>query len=150
MYETAMRRRQPMAIVGIDMDGLKDINDSFGHSFGDLALRAIANAMSAACYSNEFCYRVGGDEFQMLALNYTEDNVIEYRDRFRAFLDDYNSRSGRPYIVSASFGYAIVDPNEKKPLGEWMTISDDRMYEEKNARRATRKIIRDPSAITNK
>ena len=150
MYENAIRRKQPMAIIGIDMDGLKDINDSFGHSFGDLALRAIANAMSAACYSNESCYRVGGDEFQVLALNYTEDMVLEYRERFRAFLDDYNNRSGRPYIVQASFGYVIVDPSENKTLGEWMTISDDRMYEEKNARRATRQIIRDPSAITNK
>jgi diguanylate cyclase (GGDEF)-like protein len=106
--------------------------------------------MSAACYSNETCYRVGGDEFQMLALNYNEEMVLEYRERFRAFLDDYNSRSGRPYIVQASFGYAIVDPAAGKSLGEWMTISDDRMYEEKNARRATRQIIRDPSAVTNK
>ena len=101
--------------------------------------------MSAACYQNEFCYRVGGDEFQVIALNYNEDMVLEYRDRFRAFLDDYNSRSGRPYIVQASFGYVIVDPKANIPLGEWLTLSDDRMYEEKNARRATRKIIRDPA-----
>lgn len=145
MYDQACRKRQPMAIIGIDMDGLKDINDTFGHSFGDLALKAIANAMSAACYQNEFCYRVGGDEFQVIALNYNEDMVLEYRDRFRAFLDDYNSRSGRPYIVQASFGYVIVDPKANIPLGEWLTLSDDRMYEEKNARRATRKIIRDPA-----
>ena len=58
-------------------------------------------------------------------------------------MDDYNNRSGRPYIVQASFGYVIVDAKENRTLGEWMTISDDRMYEEKNARRATRKIIRD-------
>ena len=143
LYDTAMRKNQQMAIVGIDMDGLKDINDTFGHMYGDLALKAIANAMSAACYAGEFCYRVGGDEFQMIAINYSEEMVAEYRNRFLAFLDDYNRRSGRPYIVQASFGYVIVDPSEKRPLGEWLTISDDRMYEEKNARRATRKIIRD-------
>lgn len=143
LYEAAIRKRQPMAIVGIDMDGLKDINDTFGHMYGDLALKAIANAMSAACFAGELCFRVGGDEFQMIALNYNEEMVLEYRNRFRAFLDDYNNRSGRPYIVQASFGYVIVDAKENRTLGEWMTISDDRMYEEKNARRATRKIIRD-------
>ena len=143
MFETSRRMRQPMAIISIDMDGLKDINDTFGHSFGDLALKAIANAMSAACFGNELCYRVGGDEFQVLALNYSEDMVLEYRDRFRAFLDDYNRRSGRPYIVQASFGYVVIDASDNRTLGEWMTISDNRMYEEKNARRATRKIIRE-------
>lgn len=69
--------------------------------------------------------------------------VLEYRDRFRAFLDDYNRRSGRPYIVQASFGYVVIDASDNRTLGEWMTISDNRMYEEKNARRATRKIIRE-------
>ena len=142
MYETARRKKQPMAIIGIDMDGLKDINDTFGHSFGDLALKAIANAMSAACYNNEFCYRVGGDEFEVLALNYTEEMVEEYINRFKAFLTDFNNRSGRPYIVQASIGYVVTDPSLGRTLGEWMTISDDRMYEEKNARRKTRKIIR--------
>lgn len=146
MYESARRMNQPMAIIGIDMDGLKTINDNFGHSFGDLALKAIANAMSAACFSNELCYRVGGDEYQVIALNYSEDMVLEYRDRFRAFLDDYNRRSGRPYFVQASFGYVVIDPKETRSLDEWLTIADNRMYEEKNARRATRQILRDPNA----
>lgn len=150
MYETAVRKHKPMAIVGIDMDGLKDINDTFGHMYGDLALKAIANAMSAACYAGEQCFRVGGDEFQMLAVDYDEDMVIEYRNRFTAFLEDYNRRSGRPYIVQASVGYVIVDTKENRSLGEWLTLSDNRMYEEKNARRATRKIIREMPDETKK
>ncbi len=143
MYRRAIREGRSMAILGIDMDGLKVINDTYGHAHGDIALKAIANAISAACFLDERCYRAGGDEFEVLALDYTEEMAQSFQERLDGFLEDYNNRSGRPYRVQASFGYAIADPAMERSLGEWITLSDDRMYEHKNSRRAERAIIRE-------
>lgn len=143
MYQTAVKEHRALVIASIDMDGLKTINDTYGHAHGDVALKAIANAISSAGFAGECYYRVGGDEFQMLALDYTETMMECYRERLEGFLADYNRRSKRPYIVQASLGYAICDPAEERSLQEWMTLSDKRMYRHKESRRAERKIIRE-------
>ncbi len=144
MYRKAVNENRSLCIMGIDMDGLKTINDTFGHAHGDIALKAIANAISAACYADETCYRVGGDEFQVLALDYTEEMATIFIERLNGFLDDYNARSKRPYIVQASYGFSIADPAGERTLGEWTTMSDDLMYQHKESRRAARKIVREP------
>ena len=125
------------------MDNLKKINDNYGHAQGDLALRAIANSICAACFSNELCYRVGGDEFQVLATDYNEEDVERFYERFDAFLEDYNNRSKRPYLVYASYGHAICKGTEERELGEWMTMSDDRMYENKTENKKSRSFLRE-------
>jgi len=135
MFELVRGSGRTLAIITIDMDGLKGINDNYGHAQGDIALKAIANSMAAACFAEELCYRVGGDEFQVLALDYGEGDVQRYSERFEGFLADYNSRSKHPYAVRASFGYAICSADGGKTLGEWMTLSDDRMYAEKTKHR---------------
>ena len=139
MFERVGDGEHAMAIITIDMDDLKGINDNYGHAQGDVALRAIANSMSAACFADEVCYRVGGDEFQVLALDYDESDVKRYFERFNGFLADYNARTKRPYKVYASFGYAVCTDKESHSLGEWMTLSDNRMYESKAAAKARRK-----------
>ena len=139
MFERVDGGEHTLAIITIDMDDLKGINDNYGHAQGDVALRAIANSMSAACFSDEICYRVGGDEFQVLALDYDESDVKRYFERFNGFLADYNARTKRPYKVYASFGYAVCTDKESHSLGEWMTLSDNMMYENKAAAKARRK-----------
>ncbi len=134
-----------LAIIGVDLDNLKVINDTFGHASGDVALKAIANAMYAACFDNERCYRVGGDEFQVLALDYTEEDVQRFYERLEGFLEDYNARSRRPFLVQPSYGHAICIGSEKRTLGEWMTMSDDRMYANKAENKKHRSTLRDAS-----
>lgn len=143
MYQKAVEENRTMAILSIDMDGLKVVNDTFGHGQGDVALKAMANAISAAGFAEEQCFRVGGDEFLVIALDYTEAMAERYEERLHGFLDDYNRRSKRPYLVRASVGYAICDPAREHTLEEWMTLSDRQMYERKEAGKATRKIIRE-------
>ncbi|MBQ6660375.1 MAG: GGDEF domain-containing protein [Lachnospiraceae bacterium] len=142
MFETAKETKRTLAIITVDMDNLKVINDTFGHAHGDLALKAIANAMLAACFSEERCYRVGGDEFQVLALDYTEEDAVRYCNRFDAFLEDYNKRAKRPYIVSASYGYSVCT-DATHSLGEWMTLSDNRMYSNKAENKKHRNTLRE-------
>ena len=135
MFERVKAGEATLAIITIDMDDLKGINDNYGHAQGDIALKAIANSMCAACYADEICYRVGGDEFQVLALNYTETDVNRYYERFEGFLADYNARTKRPFAVNASCGHAVCTDASTHSLGEWMTLSDNRMYENKARRK---------------
>ncbi len=143
MYETAVRENRSMALASIDMDGLKVINDTFGHAHGDIALKAIANAISSAGFSGEQFFRVGGDEFMVAALDYDERMMERYRERLEGFLADYNRRAKRPYMVQTSVGYIICDPADKHSLQEWMALCDQKMYDDKEKRRCNRKIIKE-------
>jgi diguanylate cyclase (GGDEF)-like protein len=149
MYEQVKDSGRTLAIISIDMDNLKGINDNYGHAQGDVALRAIANSIYAACFANEECYRVGGDEFQVLATDYSEDDVKRFYERFDAFLEDYNNRSKRPYMVYASYGHVICRGEENHDLGEWMTMSDDLMYANKTENKKHRSLFREPSEGEN-
>jgi diguanylate cyclase (GGDEF) domain len=143
LFEQVKDSERTLAIISIDMDNLKGINDNYGHAQGDVALRAIANSICAACYANEQCYRIGGDEFQVLATDYTDDDVNRFYERFDAFLEDYNNRSKKPYMVYASYGHVICKGSEGRELGEWMTLSDDLMYSNKSVNKKQRSYFRD-------
>lgn len=142
MYNIIQTEHRTMVIIGIDMDGLKVINDNFGHPEGDFALCVLADAIREASFSDEIGFRVGGDEFQVLALDYSENSVAKFVKRFETYLEDFNKNSKKPYNVCASYGYCICTPNAGITLTEWLTKSDDRMYAMKDKNRATRKILK--------
>ncbi len=142
MYNIIQTEHRTMVIIGIDMDGLKVINDKYGHPEGDFALCTLADAIREASFSDEIGFRVGGDEFQVLALDYSENSVSKFLKRFEGYLDEFNKNSKKPYNVRASYGYCICTPNAGITLTEWLTKSDDRMYEMKESNRATRKILK--------
>ena len=142
MYNTIQTENRTMVIIGIDMDGLKVINDNYGHPEGDFALCVLADAIRAASFSDEIGFRVGGDEFQVLALDYSENSVAKFLKRFVDYLTEFNKNSKKPYNVLASYGYCICTPNAGFTLTEWLTKSDDRMYDMKEKNRETRKILK--------
>lgn len=102
--ETIDQKKKLMCIMG-DLDGLKGINDGYGHEEGDNVLTIVANALQSSCTSNEFCARIGGDEF--LVVGY-EDSTEEYVNGFIAnvmnYIDNYNNTSKKCYKIRASFG----------------------------------------------
>lgn len=142
MYNSVLREGGSMAIIGIDMDGLKIINDTFGHIEGDSSLKALADAIQEACFTDEMCFRVGGDEFQVIAREYSENSVKKFCKRFVEALDKYNQNSGKPYNIQASYGYAICTGYGNRTLSEWMTISDNNMYDMKKSKKLDRNVIR--------
>ena len=121
-----------MTVVLCDLDGLKQINDSFGHEEGDIAICTIANALRKVCSENAVCTRFGGDE--MLAVFPYEEADI--RERFNARLDSFNSTSGKPYKVSGSIGMIHTEIGEHPTFKELVKRTDGLMYEEKRRRKA--------------
>ena len=143
MYNLVQTEGRTMAIIGIDMDGLKVINDTYGHAEGDYALRVLADAIRGASFVDEIGFRVGGDEFEVLAMDYSENSILKFISRMEAYLDNINKGAGKPYNVYASCGYSICCINPGMNLNEWLTLSDNRMYAEKEKMRGVRKIIKD-------
>ncbi|MYN45613.1 diguanylate cyclase [Pseudoduganella sp. FT93W] len=132
----ARRAHSQLAIISIDMDGLKTINDSRGHRAGDAAIRQVAQRIGKVLREGDLAARLGGDEFAVL--------LPSVRDR--ASMDDKCARlrlaisapflyEGRELPLAASIGYAIC-PEQGYDLDELMDQADQAMYRAKQQRHA--------------
>lgn len=116
-------------IVSSDMDGLKYINDNFGHQEGDVAIIAFASILSGSVHGLGEVARIGGDEF-MLCLNTSDSKVVDNLiHSIRTQIEEYNQSGNKGYDIGASFGYDFYSP--EKRLGEVIKTADSRMYAEK-------------------
>lgn len=123
---------EPLTVVLCDLDGLKEINDCFGHEEGDIAIRTVAGALRSACPENAVCTRFGGDE--MLAVFPTCDYDI--RERFDCILDEFNHTAEKPYTVAGSVGVLHLKENEHPCFEELIRRTDSLMYEQKRLHKA--------------
>ena len=124
-----------LAIVA-DMDGLKFLNDNFGHSKGDEGLNFIADTMRSITLQNEVCVRSGGDEFLIAGLgNYTKKEIEERIHRFNVAIEAYNSDSHVPF--NASIGYCLTDwdSSSLEPFDNAMEQADINMYVDKRKKK---------------
>lgn len=127
---------EPLAVIMCDLDGLKYINDTFGHEEGDNAIYTAAAALKEVCPQNAICTRFGGDE--MMAVYPAGKNELDIRRLVCEYLDAYNAGSGKPYDVAASIGIYITPKGERLDFEELVKKSDRLMYEEKKRRKAAR------------
>ncbi len=126
-------------VVSADLDGLKYINDNFGHAEGDNAIKTVAAALAHAAVDGEICARFGGDEFVVAGVLSSggETYPEKFKKRFNDYIDEYNSSSGKPYKVAASIGITcrLYDTSA---VDEMIKISDDLMYADKAGRKKVR------------
>ena len=108
------------AIVSVDMNDLKVINDTYGHLSGDEALKAVANILANECGNHATAYRIGGDEFEILYNNVSEKDVINNINHMKECLNN------TPY--KCAFGYAM---REDKSIHDTLLEADNNMYAEK-------------------
>jgi two-component system cell cycle response regulator len=126
----AQRSGWKIMLLFADLDGLKTINDNFGHPEGDKALRGVAGILTKTFRGSDLLARLGGDEFITLALNVTERGVEAILKRLREKVRDYNVQSRR-YQISLSFGVAQFGPEEQLPLDEMIAQADKALYRDK-------------------
>ena len=106
--ETLPRRNDQLAlVVSVDVDGLKYINDNFGHEAGDYAIRAAANAIDSVSIENKVCGRFGGDELALFAIVDT-DLAEQVKKEIKDKMAELNRRSGKSYVLSVSVGAAVA------------------------------------------
>ncbi len=128
----SIKNNIPFTIISIDMDGLKKINDTFGHAEGDYAIKTIADCMMASTVKHEICSRFGGDEFIIAFCNEKgEKRANEIIASINEMLDGFNSLGEKPYSINASFGVFCRVAQKSDILDDYIRYADNLMYENK-------------------
>ena len=120
-------------VIQFDMNGLKYINDNFGHLEGDKALRTIANSITKSVKRNMYAYRLGGDEFLVIANGGTEEDIKTVVERFKSNLKDTN------YHCSTGYAYR---KDKSIPFTDLLVEAEKNMYLDKEEFYKTSKIER--------
>lgn len=143
MYQFLSGRRvqygiSRILVVMADMDGLKYINDNFGHNEGDFGLATIAKILQRCLQKNEVAVRNGGDEFLIIGVgNYSGSQAEEKLAEIELELKKTNSGE-KPYEISASLGYCLADWNKETNVETLISLADERMYEQKKIHKKQR------------
>lgn len=132
----AARHGQPVSVVSLDLDGLKLVNDAYGHASGDLLISTFADLLRACLRREDRMYRVGGDEFVLLLPHVpgSELAVDAIRARIAVAMDRVRAVGFPAADVSAGFA---TYPEEGRTSDELLALSDWRMYAEKATHRST-------------
>lgn len=126
-YEEYNKNNISCAMLFFDVDCFKQINDTYGHQYGDEVLKKIAGALQRNKPENGFVYRFGGDEFVVFCTGASQE-------RLDAFVSRVNEELIRDRI-RVSHGIIITDPKENKSLEDYLILADKKMYEVKSARK---------------
>ena len=140
-YEEALKQHCPVMIMFADLDGLKQINDVYGHDAGDNALRAVGHAVRDVCQNGEIGTRFGGDEYLIFASGKTEAECAALSEALQEHLKRFNEREKNPYTVSVSIGWHLAVPEPGSTVFRIIAEADQKMYEEKK-KRAKSKYLR--------
>ncbi|MGD9751327.1 MAG: putative bifunctional diguanylate cyclase/phosphodiesterase, partial [Acidimicrobiia bacterium] len=130
--EAARRRGERLALVQVDLNGFKAINDRLGHHYGDLVLRVVAERLLAAKRPTDLVARLGGDEFAILVRDVGDVATAEATAaRFHAAVTPSMTIEGLPLSVGGSFGVAVF-PDHGEDLTALLHNADMAMYRAKS------------------
>ena len=136
------RRSNIFSICFIDINGLKQINDCLGHSYGDELIVTVAEVMKKQIRDEDLAVRLGGDEFLILFKDVDADESEKIWSRIVANFNEINEKEKRPYIISASHGIIEYDNNQKRAIDDLITKADEKMYLEKEEIKRDLNVIR--------
>jgi len=133
-FKTARRTNQSSLIIYADMDGLKQINDNFGHHEGSQAISKTADILRQTFRESDIIARLGGDEFVILAAGASDamDNVGR---RLQEKLQTYSEQAGHGYTLSLSLGSVGVKADAGSTIEELVARADEAMYRHKRNKR---------------
>lgn len=143
-YNECREKGSVLSVMIIDMDDLKYVNDHYGHAEGDYAICTLAEALKEAAKNSEICMRTGGDEFVVLAKDYSRDLAEAYKAAFRKCIAQKTERDGKEYAVNVSCGVfmdipaADTDRSVTDLYERYLRKADVLMYEEKKQHKKDR------------
>lgn len=127
----AQRSDEQSVLVFADLDGLKQINDQFGHQEGSNAIVKAAQILKETFRESDILARLGGDEFTVLATVASTDRADAIKTRLEQKIRSFNTRHDLDYNLSLSIGIAQLDPQSKLSIDELIQKADAAMYEHK-------------------
>ncbi|MBO5335531.1 MAG: GGDEF domain-containing protein [Lachnospiraceae bacterium] len=130
-YNIFHAKRQRVLIMFIDLDGLKYINDTFGHEYGDAAICTTANAIVKYCDEDAVPARTGGDEYVLVQGYESEEATGKLLENIRRELAWEGKKKGFPFTLGISVGSIVTDPESSLTMADYVKLADSRMYEKK-------------------
>jgi diguanylate cyclase (GGDEF)-like protein len=123
-------------LASVDMDGLKYINDTYGHAEGDYAIKATARILQSSVQGhNGICARFGGDEYMVAIVTEERDSDINFYDDYELLLqkrvERFNKRGKKPYQLGVSVGTLYGKFGCLGDVDRLMKKADDSMYRQK-------------------
>jgi len=130
-FAYARRHRTPLALLMLDIDHFKRINDTLGHAAGDGVLRAVAQTIERSTRAEDFFARVGGEEFALVLRGLDERNAALSAERVRRLVESAVFTEGQTRVaVTISLGLACYEPGQTKPA-ELLRAADENLYRAK-------------------
>ena len=136
LFDKDGNKLKDMAIVSIDMDELKYINDTFGHNEGDEAIKEISRSIESALEADEFVARMGGDEFEAVIILTDSGRLGKFIRTVRRTIREINQSGNYQFELSASIG--TCELTDWHSLTDCMKKADKAMYLEKKAKKKNR------------
>ena len=133
--DLAIEMKRYGIVVYADMDGLKAINDTYGHNAGDAAITAMAQILKQVFRGQDVIARIGGDEFVVVASGINTSFLTKIRERLNQAQSEWNSDSKYKFKISISIG--AIDFDEKNHnLEKLLSLADKEMYKEKKIKKS--------------
>jgi len=132
LYKVALRKHTKSAVIFVDIDDLKRVNDELGHDVGDRLIQDTALIIRESFRHADVVARLGGDEFIAYTLDDEQPDII--LQRIRANLHAFNLMQERPYSVSISAGAVQCDSSGGQTLLDYVSLADEQMYAQKRSR----------------
>jgi diguanylate cyclase (GGDEF)-like protein len=134
----ASRLRTHSILMFADVDGLKKVNDTYGHAAGDEMIINAANILKSVFRSSDVISRLGGDEFAAFTMETTDAEFI--RSRIAKAINEFNSTGDYPYPLSISIGFVELEAHPSVCLDDLLKRADEAMYVNKQEKKRKRKI----------
>jgi diguanylate cyclase (GGDEF)-like protein len=122
---SARRHGHPLSLISIDLDHFKKVNDTFGHSIGDLVLKEFSDLLKEMVRIEDIASRWGGEEFIILLTDTSREDAVTLAERIRSAFEKQSS-SAAPFAVTASFGVAQLQNGEVED--DLIRRVDDALY----------------------
>lgn len=135
MIEEAKMKKNNLFILFMDLDGLKTVNDTYGHDEGDVFIKEMGTILKQIHGHGELLMRYGGDEFVVMSQNYTDETAKGYMKKIQDQIDQYNETSGKPYKLSVSMGYYLIVPEDNMRIESLIEAADQEMYKNKKMKK---------------
>lgn len=137
-FKESIVKLKEFTIVMMDMDGLKKVNDVYGHEEGNRAIVLLANAINRALHTGDILARYGGDEFAVMSPMDTSEYWLEQRESLNKTLAEIVEKENLPYKLGVSIGFAVHNEENNYPIDRCFELADECMYANKVSRKAQR------------
>ena len=132
----AVRERAPLAVINMDVDFFKHVNDKYGHAMGDVVLRNLGRMLREATRLTDHSARMGGEEFLLVCPNTDVNGAAVLAEQLRSRFEALDHQDGEVRIrATASFGVAVMEPEQEPDVARLLRRADRALYRAKDAGR---------------